>query len=117
MGEGYGPAVTDEGDIHRLLAGRRRRYVLSYLTATSDDVVSRADLAAHLLVRDPEATCEERVALHLHHVSLPILDDGGLVDYDPEGGEVRYLGHPLVESLLDETTTNGPPDGTDRPVG
>jgi len=43
----------------------------------------------------PEAVDEEvsrRVRTWLHHGHIPVLEDHGIVEYDPESGKVRLLG-------------------------
>lgn len=87
--------------IFELLADHQRRCVLSYLKNTSDDVVSRRELASHVSTQIPDAVSEEHVAARLHHTVLPKLDGAGLLEYDPRSATVRYRAHPGVESCLD----------------
>jgi hypothetical protein len=78
--------LTSE-DRHRLLANDRRRRTLAVL----DDLtppLSLDELAAAVASRTDEQSGTRRVAVSLHHHHLPLLDDVGAVDYDPEANRV-----------------------------
>lgn len=76
-----GRGELSESDRHRLLADRRRRVLLDVL-ADRDGPVELTDLAATVAARE-DGTDDERVAIDLHHHHLPLLDDLGVVVYDP----------------------------------
>lgn len=86
----------------RCLADHRRRVVFAYLldegSATRDelvDVLVEADA-------DSPAPGRESVAIALDQVHLPMLADGGFVDYEREEGAVRTTDRTdLVEPYLD----------------
>lgn len=99
---GYACAAGAD-DIHELLADRQRRHALAYLHDKPEDVATREELASHVSSRHPESPSEEYVVAELHHVSLPKLEDAGLLEYDPRSGAVRFYGHPEIGHFLDET--------------
>lgn len=82
------------------MADELNRRVLASLSAGSDDVVSLNELVDGV-VSGSDGRDAERVAIRLHHVSLPKLDEAGVLDYDAEENVVRYSPTPDVESLLD----------------
>jgi hypothetical protein len=77
--------LTDS-ERHRLLSSARRRHTLDAL-ATLTLPVALEDLAAAVAAREADQPAgagepAERVAVSLHHVHLPLLDDRGVLDYD-----------------------------------
>jgi len=82
------------------LADERRRAVVRYLSEASNDAASVSHLADHLLEHCEAANDPENVAVHLHHVSLPKLEDAGLVEFDARRHRVEYLPNPRAEELL-----------------
>lgn len=85
----------------RTLASERRRAVLYFFHGSSADVASVDDLVDHVAARSDDP--RERVAIGLHHVTLPKLGETGVVEYDPRSGTVRYRGDSMVETLLAAT--------------
>lgn len=90
-------------DLYRALASRsRRRLVASLLdgdTSSPDQLVSLLcgwELADTVLV-GPDRRRE--LAVRLHHVHLPVLQEAGLVNYDAEGERVSI--EPLDEPARD----------------
>ena len=88
MQERGGTAGLTTGDCHELLSSRYCRLALVCLAEQSaamdlgeltDRVAMRAD---DVDADDGEAV--ERIAIGLHHVHLPKMDDAGVVDYYPE---------------------------------
>ena len=73
------------------LANQQCRLVLSYFRDASEEHASLEDVATVLARRDHAD--ETQVAIRLHHVALPKLDDVGLVDYDARTETVRYHDH------------------------
>jgi len=87
----------DDSDVHRLLADRQRRTVVTVLRDST--AVTRSELATAVADRergDGDATTE-RVETRLHHVHLPVLDEAGVVNYDPEAELVEPL--PSLQTL------------------
>lgn len=88
-----------------LLASRRRRHVLRCLASRTDDTTDLDALVEYVRERERSRTdgLDRRAVLaDLHHVHLPRLVDERIVEYDPDRRRVRYLGAPLVETLLEE---------------
>lgn len=88
-GDGSGPT---ESHRHRLLASTQRRLAIDVLADRSEPI-GVTELAASIASRTDEtaggaATEERRTAVRLHHCHLPMLDDAGLLDYDPTTGRV-----------------------------
>lgn len=88
-----------------LLANERRRRVCELLAATDRDQLSLGELTDDVVrLGTPDgptraARQRRRIAIDLHHVQLPKLDDAGVVEYDPRGKTVYDLDHPLVEAV------------------
>ncbi|MFB6165275.1 MAG: hypothetical protein ABEJ31_08970 [Haloarculaceae archaeon] len=83
------------------LADERRRRVVEYFRTADADSASVAELVDHAADRDGETGPRERLAVRLHHVTLPKLEAAGIVAFDHEGATVRYRGGPLAGRLLD----------------
>ncbi|WP_254767576.1 DUF7344 domain-containing protein [Salinilacihabitans rarus] len=80
---------------YHLLAAERRRLTLDVLEGNTAPV-DLDELAAGIAARedgiDADESAVERVAIDLHHVHLPKMDDLGIVDYDPASGRVDPTG-------------------------
>lgn len=91
-----------ESERHRLLAARQRRLVVDVLAdrAGPVDLEALASTVATLEADSATATSEAtaQVEMHLHHAHLPMLDDAGVLDYDPEAN--RVVGWQLPDQLL-----------------
>lgn len=88
-------ATISESDRHRILSSRRRRVLLEFL-ADEPTPIDVEPLAAAIGERDGRTevspTSEiERIAISLHHVDLPMIDEAGLVEYDPETSSVTSV--------------------------
>ncbi|AGB16271.1 hypothetical protein Halru_1665 [Halovivax ruber XH-70] len=93
--------LTDQRDLtdserYRLLSSERRRRVLAIL-ANRPGPVSCDELATMLVAEmgGNEATDEthREVTISLHHTHLPMLDDLGVVTYDPTANVVVHESH------------------------
>ena len=86
-------------ELFDLLRHPRRRRALRCLVR-SDERVTVDELAGHL----DEETSESRrlVAASLRHKHLPKLDDGGVVEYPPGTGGLRYDPEPVLEEWLQQ---------------
>lgn len=89
-------AELSESDRHRLLAAERRRLALDVL-ADRTAPVDLEDLATAISAREADAPprptyTDDRVAITLHHQHLPMLDEAGVVDYDPASRRVVSIG-------------------------
>lgn len=83
------------------VAAEHRRSVLECLSSSSSEVFSVSELADYVAANRPPVADAEQAAVRLHHVSLPKLDDVGLLEYDPRSRSVRYRGNSRVADLLD----------------
>ncbi|MFC4541420.1 ArsR family transcriptional regulator [Halosolutus amylolyticus] len=103
--------VDDDGTVHctcdadavlRLLAESRRRAIVAVLDGYDDNEMRVENLAATLsTVTDRRETATWKT--ELHHVHLPSLEDGKIVDYDRQRKTVRYYECDLVSAVLDAT--------------
>lgn len=87
----------------QLLADQQRRKVLHHLVesngaASLEEVVS----AVHTNSSSPRNPDElrNRIAVNLHHVHLPKLQDTDLIEYDSASETIRYHPDELIEELL-----------------
>jgi len=88
---------------HRCLANERRRTVIDYLRADDDGTASLDDLIDHVIDQETNSPApnRERVAIDLYHVSLPMLADYGVIDFDERTETVRYRPSPDLERVMD----------------
>jgi DNA-binding transcriptional ArsR family regulator len=91
-----------DDQFYRALASTQRRRVLSFLLEETESTVD--ELAAVLAGWDAAATGtmatpddHEAIALLFVHAHLPMLDEAGLVDYDPDRETVRV--EPLDDAV------------------
>lgn len=69
---------------HQRRLTERRITLLDHLDG-QDGHTSLSQLTSALVCGDESGhTKKERVEIRLHHVDLPVLDDVGLLNYDPE---------------------------------
>lgn len=90
---------TERVAFHAILADRACRETLAALEAEGDGPTSLAALASDVGPLGPGG--QRDAAVHLHHVTLPKLEDAGLVDYDPDERTVRSTRDELDEASLD----------------
>ena len=81
-----------ESEQHRLLADERRQVVLESLPGQGSEL-ALDELAASVLERERDDSndgpaTQNEVAVSLHHVHLPVLDDLGVLDYDADSHRV-----------------------------
>ncbi|WP_225336160.1 DUF7344 domain-containing protein [Halomicrobium urmianum] len=79
------------------LLNEQARRVVEFFQISGEQVVSRDALVDHLHDMTETADDREQVAIRLTHVTLPKLDDVGLVEYDRQSHTVRYREPPLPE--------------------
>lgn len=92
------PRHDEVDDLLTVLTDEHCRATLSHFEETAAATATVGDLADEIstqLGSDPE-----RVAIRLHHATLPRLDDAGIVDYGPRSNTARYRGHSELESLM-----------------
>jgi hypothetical protein len=80
--------------VFTVLSDEYRRIVLTYLLQ-ENKLVAVDELVNHLL-EEPQSgdkfrqdEVRESVAIALHHIHLPMMDDVGMIEYDPEQNEVK----------------------------
>jgi len=83
-----------------LLASRRRRVILRYLTARPSELVNIDELADFLLTHG-EGSERQNIMHSLHHVHVPKLADAGVITYHREQHQLTYQGGRKLEELLD----------------
>ncbi|WP_436912287.1 DUF7344 domain-containing protein [Halosimplex marinum] len=78
------------------------RYLLRYLRE-SDEPASVAEVATHVVAGitddDPENVSDDvrqRVQTWFYHGQLPMLDDHGVIEFDPDSGTVRLADDPVA---------------------
>lgn len=81
-------------EVHEVFSGPQEQVVLSQLL-DRDEPVPLDELAEHVAeeVGVDSEDGRQHIAISLHHVYLPKLDDGGFVDYDAERRTVTVTGH------------------------
>jgi len=89
------PGATEltESDRFRVLAVERRRETLAVITDRHAPF-ELTDLATAVATRErdvetPTEETIEEVAVSLHHVHLPLMDDLGILDYVPDTNRVE----------------------------
>lgn len=80
-----------------VLLNEQARRVIEFFQNSGELVVSRDALADHLHDISETADDRDRVAIKLTHVTLPKLDDAGLIEYDHQRPSVKYRETPLSE--------------------
>lgn len=107
------PDTSDDGrSVDALvdaLADRRTRYVVSALESRQENVVPLSDLVDDVAEREVQARASQddsadhrkRVAIDLHHRSLPKLGDAAVLDYDPRSNTVRYWEDGRIPAYLE----------------
>ena len=81
------PASPEAIELFDALSNARRCAVLRVLDEQPS--LSEHELAARVLEREETVSATtEQVHVSLRHRHLPKLDDGGIVDYDPDNGVV-----------------------------
>ncbi|QKY19169.1 ArsR family transcriptional regulator [Halolamina sp. CBA1230] len=110
------PALAFDDELYRALASRERRRLLSLLLDEEERTVEELatlllgwDVTASGTVGDPDDRW--RTILRLRHSHLPILDEIGVVSYDPDSGTVRAepLDTATVELIERGVDTEGEP--------
>lgn len=86
--------------VYDALACTYRRQVVKYLLAAEDDVAAVGELVDVLVDHDETTEDRKRVAVKLHHVTLPKLAAHGFIEYDDRSRTVRYRESPALERAL-----------------
>lgn len=91
--------AADVDELLTALTDRHCRATVIYFRDTSEEVLTLDELADGLV--DQFSEDSDEVAIQLHHMTLPRLEDVGLLEYDPRSHTVRYRGHPELESMIE----------------
>ncbi|WP_435152392.1 DUF7344 domain-containing protein [Haladaptatus sp. DFWS20] len=90
--------------IARVLENRQRRAICRVLSGGSN-ITTLDELVDALSERESDAADteldRESIALQLHHIHLPLLEDIGLIEYEHRCETVRYWGHSEIECRLE----------------
>lgn len=87
-------------DVLGVLGSCDRREILYQLEDAETDVVQFDALVDAQLAGNPDATDREAIAANLHHAHLSKLDEVGWVEYDFQGGTVRYRPDRVPTAML-----------------
>lgn len=75
--------------------------VLEDVHSREEPVVSLDELASSLDAESDASDSRRRLAVHLHHVTLPELDEAGVLDYDASDHRIEYQERELTTEFLD----------------
>lgn len=82
-------------------ADQRRRLVIGYLREAPDGVASYDDLVDYVSKHVLDTKGSEKLKNQLHHVTLPKLENVGVIEYDRRSETVRYQSLYLVDGLAE----------------
>lgn len=96
-------STIDVDECLRVLSDPDRRTILEYLASTPEDSVPLEAIVDHLAGEEPPGAglSRTRAETTCYHQHLPMLQEQGLIDFDPRTRDVRYRRHVEVEHLLD----------------
>lgn len=84
----------------RALADEHRRDIVRYFRARSTETASLEALTEHVIENSSPTPPRTEVRTTLHHQSVPLLAEAGIVDYDQRNNLVRYCPPEDIEWLL-----------------
>ena len=87
----------------RLLANQQRRTILRHVTDGNGTTTVDQLIDSLLTDTSPSAdrgATRDRMATSLHHVHLPMLQEAGVIEYDPHRETIQYHSIALVEDIL-----------------
>ncbi|WP_254279838.1 DUF7344 domain-containing protein [Haloarcula marina] len=84
------PSHLTESERHRVLTSERRRTTIDILHEM-DCPIDLQELSRQVAVRETGDSDSEQVALTLHHLHLPLLDDLDLLEYEPKSTTVDWV--------------------------
>ncbi|WP_425499326.1 DUF7344 domain-containing protein [Natronosalvus caseinilyticus] len=88
------------GDVCSVLANEWCRSVLYYFQESTPTVASYEALITHRCKHDDTIDTREQAAIALQHVTLPKLEEAGIIEYDGRSSSVRYRGFPQLETMV-----------------
>jgi len=97
--------VGKSTQVFELLAHERRRKTIQVLEDECGTTLDREELAQRVATVEapgdaPTDRLVRRVELSLHHKHLPMLDEHGVVDYDPQSGLTTYDPQPELQQRV-----------------
>lgn len=98
------PTWTDTDTIVYLLSNRRRRVIMHQLMTNSRDTISIETIIDTVCTVEHDmgnADSRRQIRDDLYNCQLPRIESSGLIEYDWDDGQCRYLGDPLIESMLE----------------
>jgi hypothetical protein len=90
-----------------VLSDQQRRHVLYALQEADGDVMTLDELVGAIAHRETAADLEptadhlEELKVRLYHVHLPMLEDHGIIGFDPRSKMVRHWADSPAEELLE----------------
>ena len=85
-----------------LVADRHRRQILHYMIENGGTVFERDELIAFLgdQTATPQQHLNDTLAVDLHHIHLPRLDEAGVIEYNSHDGTIQYHHVEQIKQLL-----------------
>lgn len=99
-----GSISTGESEVIAARARTPRQAVLKYFQQRPTDVATVDGLAATICDDQQLTDDKSSVAIRLHHVTLPKLDEAGLLEYDARSKTARYRGGEASGLCIHEET-------------
>lgn len=91
----------------RALADEHRRDIVRYFRARSTETATLEALTEHVIENSSPTPPQTQVRTMLHHQSVPLLAEAGIVDYDRRNNLVRYCPPEDIEWLLTAVSDSG----------
>ncbi|MFC7238749.1 hypothetical protein ACFQS4_11030 [Saliphagus sp. GCM10025317] len=88
------------GEVCSALANERCRSVLYYFQESTPTVASYEALITYSYEHDDTIDTREQAAIALQHVTLPKLEEAGIIEHDGRSSTVRYRGFPQLETMV-----------------
>lgn len=97
---GFDPTVSSGywDRVLKALANERSRLIVDYLRQSAE-VTTVSDLSNHLECQTGNSRKE--ILVMLHHSNLPMLDQVGLIEFEPAVGLIEYKGDSRADELID----------------
>ncbi|MFP8957304.1 hypothetical protein ACLI4Y_11280 [Natrialbaceae archaeon A-CW3] len=90
------------GEVLSILSHSHSRTVCYYFRHHTAEVATVDDLVQFIHEQNEHTTNGNRVKIHLHHATLPKLENAGFIDYDPGSETVRYQEPAILEARLEQ---------------
>lgn len=91
----------------RILEDPLRRDIIDCCASSTEQIFDVEELADTVAIARGDTDRDELLtAMHHHH--LPLLAETGVIDFDPQGGQLRYRPDERVETWLRRIHDEGP---------